>query len=118
MLQMLKQVNYPKYPGLVNMNNPTRMANDQFFRNIIYYSKPDSILYRLMGYDFDTCKSDYNTIWHFGQPLLVTLKDVPKEKQWDKWREMGFDKNSIIADPLFVDPKKDDYRLRPDSPEE
>jgi len=116
MLQMLKQVNYPKYPGLLNMNNPTRMANNQFFRNIIYYSKPDSILYRLMGYDFDTCKSDYNTIWHFGQPLLVTLKDVPKEKQWDKWREMGFDKNSIIADPLFVDPKKDDYRLRPDSP--
>jgi hypothetical protein len=113
---MMKDMNYMKYPELLNMQNPTKMANNRFFRNIIYYSKPDSILYRLMGYDFDTCKSDYNTIFHFGQPLIVTLRDVPKEKQWEVWREKGFDRNSVVADPLFVDPKKDDYRLRPESP--
>jgi hypothetical protein len=116
MLNLLRQANYTKYAGLKNMQNPTRMSNNTFYRNIIYYSKPDSILYRLMGYDFDTCKSDYNTIFHFGQPLLVTLRDVPKEKQWDRWREMGFDQHSIVADPLFVDARKDDYRLRPESP--
>ena len=29
---------------------------------------------------------------------------------------MGFDRNSVVADPLFVDPKNDDYRLDANSP--
>jgi len=116
MLGLVRKFHYTKYPGLLNMKEPTRMANNRFFRNIIYYSKPDSILYWLAGYDFETCESDYNTIFHFGRPLLVTLKGVAKEKQWARWRAMGFDRHSIVADPLFVNPAKDDYRLRPESP--
>jgi len=34
----------------------------------------------------------------------------------DKWRERNNDKNSVVADPLFVAPKENDFRLRPDSP--
>ncbi|MDI9446849.1 MAG: hypothetical protein QM844_22065, partial [Planctomycetota bacterium] len=33
-----------------------------------------------------------------------------------QWQERGFDRNSVIADPRFLDPAKDDYALRPDSP--
>jgi len=29
---------------------------------------------------------------------------------------MGFEKHSVVADPLFVDADKDDYRLKADSP--
>ena len=29
---------------------------------------------------------------------------------------MGFDTHSVIADPMFVDPANDDYRLRANSP--
>jgi hypothetical protein len=34
----------------------------------------------------------------------------------EKWRERGHDRNSALADPLFVAPKENDFRLRPDSP--
>lgn len=34
----------------------------------------------------------------------------------DEWRGLGFDRHSIFADPLFVDPATGDYRLKPDSP--
>ena len=32
------------------------------------------------------------------------------------WRAQGYDTESVFADPGFVDPAHDDYRLRKDSP--
>jgi len=32
------------------------------------------------------------------------------------WRALGFDRNSVFADPQFVDPAKNDYRVKPGSP--
>ena len=33
----------------------------------------------------------------------------------DEWRELGFDRHSVFADPLFVDPSNNDYRVKPES---
>jgi hypothetical protein len=34
----------------------------------------------------------------------------------DAWRAMGLDANSMVADPLFVDPEAGDFSLNPESP--
>lgn len=35
---------------------------------------------------------------------------------FQEWRAAGMDKGSVIADPLFMDPGKSDFRLRKHSP--
>jgi hypothetical protein len=46
----------------------------------------------------------------------VSLREVELSNEWEGWLATGQDAHSIIADPLFVDPGADDYRLRPESP--
>ena len=45
-------------------------------------------------------------------PVWPKLKVIPLTE----WQRIGFDAHSVIADPLFVDPEHDDYRLQPNSP--
>ncbi|MBU1896408.1 hypothetical protein KKB55_01395, partial [Myxococcota bacterium] len=54
---------------------------------------------------------DYNVYWLTGgKPLEIAAVS------WDKWREWGFDKHSVVADPLFEDVSKEDFRLKAGSP--
>jgi hypothetical protein len=45
----------------------------------------------------------------------LTLEETEALDEWQSWQTLG-DQHSLIADPKFVAPEKDDYRLAPDSP--
>jgi hypothetical protein len=63
---------------------------------------------------------DRNLYWHGGQELKVFAIGNEPYAQWFRpfafWKSQGFDKESLIANPQFVDEKRHDYRLKPASP--
>lgn len=46
----------------------------------------------------------------------VELRRVEPLDAWAAWQAEGWDRHSVVADPLFMAPDEDDYRLRDGSP--
>ncbi|MFO0957760.1 MAG: right-handed parallel beta-helix repeat-containing protein [Isosphaeraceae bacterium] len=54
---------------------------------------------------------DHNLYWNSsGKPVQFAGKSL------DEWQALGRDAGSIISDPRFIDPTRDDYRLQDGSP--
>jgi hypothetical protein len=80
-----------------------------FERNIVYF-KPGM---KLLGSNWkdDNFAMDHNCYWQVGGGDFTC-----SQWTWAEWRARGKDVDSIIADPLFTDPERDDFSLRPGSP--
>jgi len=80
-------------------------------RNLVYYKEGKAVGdYGNRHCGRDVCAFDHNLYWNAsGQPVLFGGKTLAQ------WQAAGQDKGSIIADPLFVDPEKGYFRLRPGS---
>jgi len=79
-----------------------------FERNIVYY---DTGVLLGGNWSDDRQVMDHNLYFDAsGRPVKFG------ESTFGDWQKHGHDEHSIIADPLFVDPAKGDFRLKPDSP--
>ncbi|MHC4750136.1 MAG: right-handed parallel beta-helix repeat-containing protein [Planctomycetota bacterium] len=79
-----------------------------FENNIVYWNTGPLLSGRWKEIKVEIDKNCYwNAAGQEIKPAGMTLED---------WREKGHDKNSIVADPLFVDPESFDFHLKPDSP--
>ncbi len=130
-----------RYPELAQIakTHPEEMSGLRFRRNIVYYTKEGTKwlrgergrgwggencqqLYglRMRAQDFERNEWDRNCIYvEPGLELRINLALAPNPRKlltWDAWRKLGADEHSVLADPLFQDPDKHDYRLKPDSP--
>jgi len=68
---------YPGYPELTRgLEDAWEMAGNKFRRNIVCYSEPGARLYAHGNLPFDRTGSDYNVIWHDGQPILTGVTAI------------------------------------------
>jgi len=81
-------------------------------RNVFYWTSVDARLFALGALNQDVIRIDNNLYFWAAAGADVTFGD----ETLAQWQARGFDVHSMIADPLFVDPKTDNYALRPESP--
>jgi hypothetical protein len=126
-----------RYPELLKMgDDPRKPENNRFERNIVTFQNDSfrglsttarhpegAVVYDFDQFDPASTVIDENVIFHHDQPLRVAWSEYGKADSyetldWEEWMAKGFDANSIVGDPLFVDPERDDYSLQPKSPAE
>jgi parallel beta-helix repeat protein len=89
-------------------NEPHRSFT--FERNIVYWTEG-----KLLDGEWsdDQFHFDYNLYWQASGPLIQFGKDSMTE-----WQTREQDVHSLVADPLFTDPNRGDFNLKPASPAE
>lgn len=81
-----------------------------FRRNIVYWREGPLLGSNWSG---DNYALDYNLYWN-ASPAPAGVRFGKMTLQ--EWQKKGQDVHSLIADPLFVNPEKGDFRLKPNSP--
>ncbi len=105
-----------------------RCDHHEYLRNIVYFSGKAKRPSKRGIYHFQNWTKDRVTVCDYnlyfdasGEPLRISgrMPGNGKDRSYAAWKkELGgkFDRHSVVADPLFRDPKNHDYRLKPGSP--
>ena len=100
---------------VVVANHDSNSTGLEFVRNIVYFTNPTALFIQTGKLSRQVLHADYNVYCHVGQDEPSVVRQC-RIRPLAEWRKHGFDVHSVVADPLFVDPKKDNYALRPESP--
>lgn len=66
--------------------------------------------------DLDTNVFENNLIWCYNNHVMVETHFYSRRISWEQWLELGYEKQSMVADPRFENKAKDDFSLCKDSP--
>ena len=92
------------------------MKGNRFVRNIVVApTAKQQLIYSWSRGSATFSEWDHNCYWALTGELATAKKLTPKGS-YAEWQAAGNDAHSLIADPQFVDPMKDDYRLQAGSP--
>ncbi|OUL37714.1 hypothetical protein BV372_01825 [Nostoc sp. T09] len=94
----------------IRRSRPEGHLSFTFERNIIYWNQ-GQLLDSQGNWDDSNYVLDRNLYWYTGKGNFRFGK-----LSWQEWQQKGRDKNSLIANPLFVASDRDDFRLKPNSP--
>ncbi len=81
-------------------------------RNIFRYAEPNALLFACGRLDEKIIRINSNLYFNISgkEPIVRGCASLAD------WQKLGFDRDSLIADPRFVDPASDHYALQADSP--
>jgi hypothetical protein len=98
-------------------------SEDEIYRNIFVISgavagsnRPTAVFVRpveLPGATLWSNHYNHNTYWNIN---YKTHPSITEEQSFPDWQAQGYDRQSTVADPLFVNPGKGDYRVKETSP--
>ncbi len=122
-LSWLEEVEY-RHTGTKNQS----LTCNVFKNNILSTKKENSAVYTISQHDIidlpeKKCLFKNNLFWNYGKEVFLKVieKDSDYGKKYskisiDEWNSLGYDTQSIIDDPQFVDYDNRDYRLKSGSP--
>jgi len=90
------------------------MVNNSFHPHVWYVNSGDEFRSNIVMTDVKGIRAPTKTA--SGKCIDKNLFFVTDHKQKDKYAEQGWDLNSIVGDPLFLDPAGGDFRVKEGSP--
>lgn len=94
-----------------------KTRDNRIEKNIFYRNKGTEIYFIYPISESIVQMSDYNLFYHTEGKYEVRIDWV--NHPFDYWKNLygkGYDAHSLFADPLFVEPDKMNYKLKPESP--
>lgn len=95
---------------------PEMSGNLVFERNIFYRNEGQSLYSVFPLNETIVKKSDYNLFYPRNDYQVMLEWKLYSFDHWKSLFDGRYERHSIVADPMFVDPNNMDYRIKADSP--